>query len=47
MSKSRLAPRWQNSGIQTLVRVVRVRQGLTGIELSQDVTGPPVRLLCE
>lgn len=38
MSKSYLAPRWQASGMQTLIRVVRVRQRLSGEALSQEVS---------
>lgn len=38
MSKTHLAPRWQASGLQTLVRVVRVRQHLSGVEVSREVS---------
>ena len=38
MNPSYLAPRWQCSGMQTLVRVVRVRQQLSGVELSREVS---------
>jgi predicted transposase YbfD/YdcC len=38
MSTSYLAPRWQVSGMQTLIRVVRVRQQLGGVELSREVS---------
>lgn len=38
MHKSPLAPRWQASGMQILVRVARIRQTLTGVELSRDMS---------
>lgn len=38
MNKNPLAPRWQASGMQTLVRVARIRQTLAGVELSRDVS---------
>ena len=38
MNRHPLAPRWQASGMQTLVRVVRVRQTLAGVELSREMS---------
>lgn len=38
MNRHPLASRWQASGMQTLVRVVRVRQSLAGMELSREVS---------
>lgn len=38
MNTSPLAPRWQLSGMQTLVRVARIRQTLAGVELSREVS---------
>ena len=38
MNKSPLAARWQVSGMQTLVRVARIRQTLAGVELSRQVS---------
>jgi hypothetical protein len=40
-----LAPRWQTTGLATLICVDRHRQ--QGGEESQETTGPPVRLFCE
>ncbi|MBC3795376.1 ISAs1 family transposase [Spirosoma utsteinense] len=38
MNRHPLALRWQTSGMQTLVRVVRVRQSLAGLELSRETS---------
>jgi predicted transposase YbfD/YdcC len=38
MNRSPLAARWQPSGMQTLVRVARIRQTLAGVELSREVS---------
>lgn len=38
MNRHPLAPRWQATGMQTLVRVVRVRQTLTGVESSRETS---------
>ncbi len=38
MNRHPLAPRWQASGMQTLVRVLRIRQTLAGMELSREIS---------
>lgn len=38
MSRTHRATRWQQAGLCTLVRVLRIRQTLTGVELSREVS---------
>ncbi|MCY7358148.1 MAG: hypothetical protein LH609_11945 [Rudanella sp.] len=47
LAGSVLAPRWKDAGLKTLIIVKRSRQDLKGGLLSEEVTGPPVRLFFE